>query len=113
MALPSFCRTDATVVRAPFKETRGTTIRDWTRASSHIVSGCTLQPARSSTDWRDPAQAVTVRAVLRMPPAADVQAGDRIEVDGVRYAIDGAPHLWESPTGRVSHIECALVDWTG
>lgn len=109
--LPSFCKTTVTIERAPYVESRGTQIRDWSNPESFTVSGCNLQPSSSDTSWTDTSQAVTIRARLWMPPATDVQADDRITVNGVQYAIAGAPQTWESPTGAVDHIEVALIDW--
>lgn len=109
--LPSFCKKAVTVERAPYVDSRGTRIRDWSQAQSWSVSGCSVQPNSSDTDWTDTAQAVTVRARLWMPPGSDIQADDRVTVDGVQYAVSGAPMAWESPTGAVDHIECALIDW--
>lgn len=110
--LPSFCNDTVTVERAPIVETRGRKERDWTNPESWEVSGCSFQPAQGSTAWGDARQSVTVRATLYMPPGSDVQAGDRITYCNVQYSIDGAPLPWTSPTGRVSHIQCSLVDWS-
>lgn len=109
--LPSFCTDSVTVERAPLVDSRGTKVPDWNHAESWEVSGCSVQPVQGSTTWTDPRQAVTVRATLYAPPSADIQAGDRITYQGHKYAIDGAPLPWKSPTGAVSHIQCALVDW--
>lgn len=109
--LPSFCNDSVTVERAPLVEVRGTFEPDWGHPVSMEVAGCSFQPVQGSTAWTDPRQAVTIRATLYMPPDAPVQAGDRIRYDGNLYAIDGAPMPWKSPTGRVSHIQCSLVDW--
>ena len=110
--LPSFCNDVVTVDRAPLVEVRGTFEPDWEHPVSVEVAGCSFQPVQGSTAWTDPRQAVTVRATLYMPPNADVKAGDRITYQGNQYAIDGAPLPWKSPTGRVSHIQCTLIDWT-
>lgn len=109
--LPTFARESVLIERAPLVDSRGTKVRDWAHAVSHEVGGCNLQPVSSSVTWLDPAQAVTVRARLFVPPGSDIQAGDRVTVRGAQYAIDGEPHAWESPTGAVDHIECALIDW--
>lgn len=113
MALPSFCRKGVTVERARYVTERGTQVCDWDDPERHVIEGCDAQPRSSSTQWNDPAQAETVRLTLRLPPDSDIRAGDRVVVDGVRYAVDGAPHVWQSPSGRVSHVECQLIDWRG
>lgn len=109
--LPSFARKTVTIERAPYIDSRGTQVRDWSQAAAHEVAGCIVQPVSGSTAWTDPTQAVTVRATLWLPPSADVQADDRVTVDGSRYRIEGAPMAWQSPTGVIDHIEAALVDW--
>ena len=109
--LPSFATKTVTVERAPYADSRGTKVRDWSQAVPSQVGGCSFQPSSSSVSWTDASQAVTIRARLFLPPGTDVQAGDRIDVDGVLYAIDGAPEIWESPTGSVSHVVCNLIDW--
>lgn len=109
--LPSFARKSVTVARAPYVDSRGTRVRDWSQAVEHTVGGCVLQPVQGATAWTDPTQAVTVRAVLYMPPDADVRPDDRITADGHVYAISGAPMAWQSPTGAIDHIEASLVDW--
>lgn len=109
--LPSFARTSVTVTRAPYKDSRGTKVRDWTHSVSKTLDGCSFQPVSSDTSWTDVSQAVTVRARLWCPPDSDIQAGDRVTVSGTQYAVNGAPAPWESPTGAVDHIVCDLVDW--
>lgn len=109
--LPSFCRTTVQVTRAPMVSRRGTVEPDWANAVTHVETGCDAQPAGSASSWTTVGQPVTVRLVLRLPPGADIRAGDRVTVDGTDYAIEGAPHAWRSPSGAVSHIEAQLVDW--
>ena len=111
--LPSFANDTVTVERAPLIESRGTTIRDWKNAVPHEIQGCSFQPAEGSTAWTDARQGVTVRAVLYLPPGSDIQEGDRVVYAGHKYSIDGAPMPWNSPTGRVSHVQASLIDWRG
>lgn len=112
MALPSFAKDTITVSRATAIDDRGTQVRDWDNAKSHTVAGCSVQFRETSTSY-DAREAVTVRAVVYMPPDADIATGDRVTFDGVEYAIDGSPFLMTSPTGRVSHKKATLVDWRG
>lgn len=109
--MPSWARDTVAVHRAEYKTERGTKIRDWSNAQTHTIANCSFQHANSKTSWSDPRQAVTVRANLWVPPGSDIAAGDLVEFDGVKYAIDGAPHPWRSPSGCVDHIQCALIDW--
>ena len=109
--LPSFAKKSVYIYRAPYIEKRGTQVRDWEHVSIIPVTRCSFQPVSSDTAWTDPSQAVTSTYRLFMPPGTDVMASDRIMVDGVSYAINGAPHVWESPTGAVSHVSVDIIEW--
>ena len=112
--LPSFCSKTAYIYRAPYKSERGTQVRDWSSESVQVetVKNCSFQPITSATAWTDPSQAVTSQWRLFMPPGTDIMADDRVQVDGVMYAINGSPEIWESPTGAVSHIAANLIEWS-
>lgn len=111
--LPSFCRDTVTVMRPAKMVQRGSTVDDWERATPITVSGCSVQPVAGATSYTTDEHERTVRADLFAPSNADIKAGDRIDYGGRSYAIDGAPLPWTSPTGRVSHIRAALIDWEG
>lgn len=113
MALPSFCTEAVTVRRAPLAEARGALERDWSRAASHEVAGCAVQAASTSSDRGDPRDATSTAATLFAPPGADVEAGDRLECSLGAFAVEGEPMPRVSPTGAVSHVECALHRWRG
>ena len=108
-----WCKQTVTVWRAPMVNVRGTKERDWRNAASHTLSGCWLDSPTTSTDRTDPRESTSVRLVLYAPPASDILEGDRVEYDGHTYELDGAPMKRLSPTGRLDHIECNLVDWEG
>lgn len=111
--LPSFARKAVTILRAPYIDSRGTKVRDW--KSNDVqqipVTGCHFQPVSSSTSWTDSSQAVTIDATLWLPFGTDIRADDHVIVNNTEYAVQGAPMLWESPTGAIDHIECGLVRW--
>lgn len=109
----AWCDMEVDVYRAPLARVRNTQERDWTRAEHHMVARCWLEGMGSSTDFSGPRQAATVRAVLYAPVGADIAQGDRIAWHGHEYAVDGAPRPMRSPTGRLDHIECDLIDWRG
>lgn len=111
--MPSFARDSVNIIRGKVKEERGTTVTDFADAETHVIDRCSFQPVSSATTWTDARQAVTVRAVLYLPPSSDIKSGDIVEFGGVKYAIDGAPHEWRSPSGRVDNIQCSLIDWQG
>ena len=110
--LPKFCRHTVTVYRAPLKEARGSTVRDWENATTHEVAGCSVQPSSTASNFEREEQ-VTDRWQLFAPPNSDIQTGDRVEFDGTIYEIDGAPYQWESATGRVTHKQAHLIEWEG
>lgn len=111
--LPSWCDDTVTVKRAPLVTTGMRTERDWSRAVPHTVSGCSLQPAGTSTAFGTVDAVAGADAILYAPPASDIQEGDRVEFGGAAYAVDGIPYAWKSPTGRVSHVQARLSKWEG
>lgn len=110
--LPSFCRHTVTIHRAPLKDARGSLVRDWENASTHEITGCSVQPSSTASNFEREEQ-VTDRWQLYAPPQADIQTGDRVEFNGTLYEIDGAPYNWPSPTGRVAHLQAHLIEWEG
>ena len=113
MALPSFCTETVAVARAPLADARGTAERDWSRAESHYVTGCSVQFGSTSTARGEPRDAVSSAATLYAPPGADVRAGDRIRSSMGAFSVEGEPMPRVSPTGAVSHVECQLSRWEG
>ena len=111
--LPSFCKDTITVKRAALVDSRGTKVRDWANAASFAVNGCSVQPSTSSRDFDGRTTQVTEEWTLYAPPGSDLQAGDRIEWNGLTFEINGAPMPWTSPTGRVSHVWARLNEWSG
>lgn len=110
--LPSFCRDTATIWRAPLIEERGTTVRDWDNAVPHIERKCSFQPGGGSTSWATHENERIVNATLFLQPNADIQLNDRVFVQGRTFSVDSVD-TWQSPTGRVSHVQAALIDWEG
>lgn len=111
--LPTFCRDVVTVERAPLVAERGTQVRDWSQAVAHTVAGCSVQPGGTSGTWGELRNGAEVRATLYAPPGSDIEFSDRVSFGGNVYALDGEPLEWRSPTGRVTHMVCALIDWRG
>lgn len=110
--LPSFCKSQIMVSRAPYIEERGSRIRDWNNASTFVIAGCSVQPADTSGDNKDREQ-TEISATLYAGPYADIEQGDRIIYNGVIYDIIGEPYLWESPTGKLNYIGAKLKEWNG
>ena len=118
MALPSFARDTVTVMRASRIVERGVEIYDWDQAETHDIPGCSVQFTTTALNGvlsanKFARDSLMTRAILYMPPGSDIQKGDRIIFNGDRYLIDGAPYEMISPTGRLTHIKCNLVDWEG
>lgn len=99
-----------TVWRAPTTTDHRNTIRDWANAVSHVVDGCSVQPATGSAN-RVGREAITTKWVVYAPDGADVLASDRVEVNGTRYDVDGSIRLWQ--TGVLDHVEIPLKDVEG
>jgi hypothetical protein len=111
--LPSWCIDSVTVIRAPMVAIRGTFERDWSRATSHTVSGCSLQGTSTSTNRNDPRDAAVSAAQLFAPPNADIEEGDRIQLGGHVYSVDGFALSNRSPFGSCDHTLCFLTEWRG
>lgn len=112
--LPSFCRETVTVVRPGTKTVRGSEVPDWDGAVRHKVRGCSLQPASSATsDGEARTNASDLAARLYLPPGADIARGDRVEARGYTWRVSGVPLEHVSPTGRTSHVVCAVEVFEG
>lgn len=115
--LPSWCRDAVTVTRPAWVESRGTLVPNWSKATSHPLTGCSVQVPLTSMDL-DGRQQAELSGTLYAPNGADVARGDRItwtDPMGVEhdFAVDGMPMPWSSPSGRVSHVQARLVEWRG
>ena len=111
--LPSFCKDSVTVKRAQLVDRRGSKVLDWSNPTSTTLKGCSVQPSTTSRDFDGRTVQVYEGWTLYALPGSDLQAGDRIEYDGLTFEIDGAPMKQPSPTGRVSHIWARLAEWRG
>jgi hypothetical protein len=78
-------------------------------ASRLTIDGCAVAP-RSSSDITDRGrQGVIVGLSLFAPYGADITHGDRVEVDGVPYEVDGEAGSWKNPfTEWEAGVEVAL-----
>lgn len=112
--LPSWCEDAVTVLRAPMVERRGVSVPDWGNATSHTVTGCSLQEGGTVTDFgggqRDPSES---DATLLMPVGADINDGDRVSMGGRTWEVNGVPYDMRSPTGATSHRRASLKQWKG
>lgn len=109
----SFFNQRAEVLRAPTVDKRGSPVRDWGRAESHVIDRCLVTASSTSRDFDGRVTQAADRRTLRCPYDADVQAGDRVLFEGAVYEVDGEVFRTPSPTGRVSSTRCELVRWEG
>jgi hypothetical protein len=94
-----------TVLRAGTVTDHGTTVPDWTAATTHDVAGCSVQPA-TGREERTNRDAITSVWRVYGPSGADVRDSDRVRWGGVDYDIDGPVQRWS--VGFLDHIEFAL-----
>lgn len=113
MALPQWAVDSVTIVRPATTTSRGSTVPDWERATQTTVSGCSVQPAGTSLSQDGRVLGITDGWTAYVPPGTDVKEGDRIVFNGETYTLNGAPRVWNSPTGRVSVIQLNLQRWSG
>lgn len=115
MALPFWCADEITIVRAPLVATRGTaTERDWTAATEHIVTGCSVQVGATASDLSEARVGnVTTDALLFAPLGSDIEKGDRVVYDGSTWTVDGNPANRKSPFGSLDHMRVQLSLWEG
>lgn len=111
--LPTWAKDTVIRLRAGTQTERGSAVPDWQKASQLTISGCSMQPAGTSLSDDGRVLGITDGYTCYLPPGSDVRAGDRIRYDGKDYTIQGDPRVWQSPTGRVSHITLNLERWQG
>jgi len=110
--LPSFCRQSITVKRPAETVERGSKVRNWSIPTTHTISGCSLQPDMTSSDFSDRAQSAQT-FTLYAPINADLLKGDRIVYGDVEYDVVGVPFRWYSPSGANEHTTCKVTVWEG
>lgn len=87
--LTSFCNDTVVRIRPATKESRGSTIFDWSNATEKEISGCSMQPATTSLSMDGRVLGIEDGYTLFAPSDADIKAGDRIRFDGKVYIIQG------------------------
>lgn len=71
---------------------------DWSNPDRLEISGVAFAPTNSSRVFElDRSPVETSAALYVLDVAADFKAGDRVEVRGGTYAVDGKPEHWRSP----------------
>lgn len=112
--LPSFCTQEVTRIRPGTKESRGSTIPDWSedKVTTLTIKGCSVQPASTSLSQDGRVLGISEGWTAYLPEGSDVQAGDRILFDGDIYEINGEPKKWTGAYTR-SNIQLNLIRWEG
>lgn len=110
--LPSFCNQEVIRLRPGTKEERGSTIPDWSKVDSLVITGCSVQPATTSMSLDGRVMAITDQLTAYLPEGSDVKAGDRIVFEGDTYEISGDPKSWKAAF-RLSNIQLNLIRWRG
>ena len=110
--LPTFCTETITVLRAPTKEERGSSVRSWADAASHTVAGCSIQ-ASSATGTIEEREGASETWAILAPPNADIRKGDRVECSAGKLAIVGEPYQVRGATGMLSHTVASAGRWDG
>ena len=107
--LPSFCNQEIVRIRPGEKESRGSTIPDWSpdKVNKLTIKRCSVQPATTSLSQDGRVLGISDGMTLYAPANADIIAGDRIQFGGNTYTINGDPRRWPSATGGLDHIQCS------
>lgn len=74
------------------------------------VPGCPVWPRTAGAELVQGQDTVLKGLGVLLPPGTDVAAVDAVEVDGLRYEVDGEPARWQSPfTGTVPGVQVSLL----
>lgn len=112
--LPTFARQTITRIRPGTKSERGSEVPDWSdnAVSRLTIRGCSVQPAGTTLSMDGRVLGISDGITAYLPEDADVKAGDRIEIRGEAYVINGEPRRWRG-VGRCSNIQLNLTRWEG
>lgn len=112
--LPSFASQTVTRIRPGTKESRGSTIPDWSedKVTTLTITGCSVQPASTGLSQDGRVLGISEGLTAYLPEGSDVQAGDHILYDGNTYEINGEPKVWAGAFTR-SNIQLNLIRWRG
>lgn len=86
---------------------------DWSSAVRSAYWG-RVQPSATTETVQQSDQLVTTWD-CHLPPTAEVSSGDRVEVDGSVYEVDGTPfvHKGWGPIAALDHITIRLKEMSG
>lgn len=110
--LPTFCTQRVTRIRPGTKDSRGSTVPDWSTADELTIEGCSVQPAATTLSQDGRVLGISEGMTAYLPAGSDVKAGDRIRFEGVVYTINGDPKEWAAPF-NLSNMQLNLIRWEG
>lgn len=110
--LPSFCKDVVTRLRPTMKESRGSMIPDWSNPDSLLICGCSMQPASTSLSTDGRVLGISDLYTLFAPSCSDIQAGDRIDFNGLIYEVSGDARI-QPGACRLDHLEISLRRYHG
>lgn len=110
--LPSFCRDTVTRIRPGTQTLRGSTVPDWSKATTKDIEGCSMQPSTTSLSQDGRVLGIYDEYTLFAPSDSDIEAGDRIQFDGKVYEINGDVRV-QPAAMRLEHIEIRLRRYSG
>lgn len=109
--LPSFATQTVTRQRpARVDDGHGNVVDDWTTPDVLVIDGCSIQPGATAETLIN-RESVLVTFTVYLPPGSDVQAGDRLLIDGTPQRIVGEPERWQ--TGILNHVRVTTSRWVG
>lgn len=73
----------------------GNEVPDWDATTDLPITGCSVQPGGGS-EVDDSREATTTLYSVWAPPDADVVETDRVNHEGVDYAVDGSIERWNA-----------------
>ena len=110
--LPSFCKDYVTRIRPSTKESRGSTIFDWSVVNRLEIGGCSMQPASTTLSEDGHVLGISDLYTLFAPPDADIEAGDRIEFNELTFTVVGDVRM-QPAANRLQHKEISLRRYHG
>lgn len=80
--------------------------------SQTAVTGCSVQPGRSSEKVTD-TDLVQTHWTLFAPPGTQLGEADAVIYNGAKYEVDGDPMVWSDHLGQPHHLHAHLRRVTG
>lgn len=74
------------------------------------IKGCSIQPNGTQEDLVN-RSTVGITWSVFLPAESDIEAGDKLTIDGKDYRIVGEPDRWE--TGVMDHVRATVQRWEG